>query len=814
MLKTALIFVLTIAIPTLAVQTSHWTHTNEADFKNGTLENVVATNFGDLKLSRAVKTLLEQDAKLSAVYALAAGKDGTIYAGTGPQGVVLQINGDTVKELVKLDEVTNVFSLIVDKDGAILIGTGGESGKILRIAKPGDKPKEIFSAEGVQYIWCMVQTPDGKIYAGTGPTGQLYEVNGDGSHSVVLDTEENNLLCMTSDGKDLLYVGTDPDGLVYRVNRKTKEAYVVHDAPESEIGALALDDKGNLYAGTAEAMEQTPGGETGGAASERIGRPDGGGAGGVPIPAPARPEPKPPEMPDPNPGEPDPIPKGKGKSNDKGKISSADSIGLRRAMFLDALTTKSSSTTKPKKQADERGPMPPGGHPSTEPASGGLPAMLPPSGIVPRAETGTPREGGNAIYKIDKEGLVREIFRQPALVISMIINDGTLLVGTGSEGQVYQINPEQEETIALAKVEAKQVMAMLPVKGRIILGLANTGAISAMTEGFALEGTYTSATLDAQQVSRFGKIQLHGSLPQGTTLKVQTRSGNISEPNDTFWSKWTEAAPAQEFLEVTAPPARFLQYRFTFTSGDGTKTPVVDDVNVSYQLPNLAPVIKSVKGSSAGKAAGAANSADANAAATALATPATPTETGGKETITWEASDPNNDELVYSLYYRSGSRSPWILLKDKLKESTFDWDTRTASDGRYELKVVASDDLANPPGMGRETTRVSDPVMVDNTPPLIAGMKATGGAGDVRVQFSASDRTSTLSGFAYTVDSSEQWQTVLPSDKIADSPDENVNFTVSGLKSGVHQVAVKAVDAKGNQAIATLNVTVDAPAKP
>jgi hypothetical protein len=41
------------------VNTSHWVHTNEADFKKGTFRNVVATNLGDLKLSRAVKTIVE-----------------------------------------------------------------------------------------------------------------------------------------------------------------------------------------------------------------------------------------------------------------------------------------------------------------------------------------------------------------------------------------------------------------------------------------------------------------------------------------------------------------------------------------------------------------------------------------------------------------------------------------------------------------------------------------------------------------------------------------------------------------------------------
>ena len=56
---TPLLLTLAVAVPAFAVQTSHWTHTNEADFKNGTMQNVVATNLGDLKLSRATKTLLE-----------------------------------------------------------------------------------------------------------------------------------------------------------------------------------------------------------------------------------------------------------------------------------------------------------------------------------------------------------------------------------------------------------------------------------------------------------------------------------------------------------------------------------------------------------------------------------------------------------------------------------------------------------------------------------------------------------------------------------------------------------------------------------
>src|SRR5439155_21242757 len=137
----------------------------------------------------------------------------------------------------------------------------------------------------------------------------------------------------------------------------------------------------------------------------------------------------------------------------------------------------------------------------------------------------------------------------------------------------------------------------------------------------------------------------------------------------------------------------------------------------------------------------------------------------------WEASDPNSDELIYSVYFRAGSRSPWILLKDKIKETTYEWDTRLVADGRYEIRVVASDEHANALGAGKTASRVSDPIQVDNTPPAIANIKATSGADQVRIQFDASDRSSTLASLAYTVDSSDDWQTVLPVDKIADGPE-------------------------------------------
>src|SRR3954453_6589605 len=127
------LMIICMGVPALAVNTSHWTHTSEADFKKGTFRNVVATNLGDLKLSRAIKKILEQDAKVSAVYCLTEAPDGSVYAGTGPHGVLLRVKDDKVTPIYEPEGMMNIFSILVDSKGRLLLGTGGEKGQIFRI---------------------------------------------------------------------------------------------------------------------------------------------------------------------------------------------------------------------------------------------------------------------------------------------------------------------------------------------------------------------------------------------------------------------------------------------------------------------------------------------------------------------------------------------------------------------------------------------------------------------------------------------------------------------------------------------------------
>jgi hypothetical protein len=777
-----------------AVGTSHWTQQSEADWEAGTFDGVVATNLGDVKLSRAVKTLLSQDARVSSVYAFAEAGDGTIYVGTGPQGVLLAIKGETVSTVAKLGDNVNIFSLLFDDQGRLLIGTGGEKGKVLRLDHPADKndkPHEIFSADGVQYIWAMAKASDGTVYAATGPNGQLFQINPDGSHKVLFDSGENNLLTLISDGKDTLYAGSDPSGLVYKINRKTGDAFILYDAQESEVKALALDTQGNLYAATAEAGEPAKMTASGSDNADRIGRPEKSGAPAAPLPSKPPSSPKPPQLPLPGPGEPAPIPKSKPKV--------AASHPLSMMILDDPAAPGDPGAGDP--GAGDPGQQPPDDSQSDAggPAAGGNPPQQ-----AVASDNPAKNANGNAIYKITPDGFVTEVFREPVTVLSLVERNGILLAGTGSDGVIYQIAPAAEETIVAAKVDPKDITALYRSKdGRVWMGMANSGQVATLSASFASTGTYTSAALDAKQISRFGNMNLRGSLPKGTTLSVATRSGNVDDPTNKGWSKWSDEVPATQYVAIHAPSARFLQYRLTFSSTDGKETPIVDSVNTAYQMPNMAPMINSIK-------VAAVNAAKPNSAAADPDSSAIPPPSPVK-TITWDASDPNDDALQYTLYFRTGTGGEWILLKDKLTDPTYDWNTRNVADGHYRLKVVASDAAANPIGQGKSASRVSEDVVVDNSPPEVGDLKISPGHGEAKIQAHVVDVTSTVAALAFSIDSADDWQAVLPVDTIADSPEETYSFVVGGLSAGSHQVTLRATDSQGNQSYTTVTVTAEAP---
>ena len=59
--------------------------------------------------------------------------------------------------------------------------------------------------------------------------------------------------------------------------------------------------------------------------------------------------------------------------------------------------------------------------------------------------------------------------------------------------------------------------------------------------------------------------------------------------------------------------------------------------------------------------------------------------------VKWNAHDENDDQLVYSVYYRGDGETRWLLLKDNLTDKAYSFDASLLPDGGYTVKVVASD---------------------------------------------------------------------------------------------------------------------------
>lgn len=741
----------------LGVNTANWTAQTEAQFAEGQLSSVVVGSPGELKLSRSTRAILADTPMLNIVYAIRPTADGTIYLANGPRGSVVEHKAGKTRELFKADDSSLITALALDAQGRLLAGISGAKGRLVRIDPATGSSEDLYLSSDTCFIWAICPLPDGAILLGTGPTGALVEIQPDGKPRTLYQIREANILCILPGDKDELFIGTDPEGLVIRVNRKTGASFILYDAEESEIVALARDSAGRLFAAASSAAEPGAAEESG--PSKTAGRTEP--ETEVPLHREPVTPPEPPVLPNPAPGEPSPMP----KVAEPAKRLAIGDLDEEQPPLAPPTTAK---------------------HATSKPSHGGTGApSMPP---VP-----PPSEGGaSAVYQIDPAGFVREVFRKPVTIHSMLYADGRLLIGTGPEGLLYQVNPESDETLVIARAESHDISALATApNGNILLGLSNPGGLSEMDGGFAAKGTFVSQVLDAEQVSRFGKLQLLGTLAPKTAVTVATRSGNVRNVDVGGWSNWSDELPAAEFIQIPSPPARFFQYRLTLTTTDPHTTPTIDSVKVNYLTPNMPPRIASLNV----QADTVEPDANGNTASPAV------------YHITWEATDPNKDHLVYSLYYRFGYRGEWVPLKDKLQETSFVWNTRQLADGRYQVKLVASDAPSNPPDTAMTALRISDPITIDNTPPTIGDVKTEVKDGQLTVSLRAVDRISTIAGVDFSLDASDDWQAASSSDMLFDSPDETVRFTVPKLSPGQHQLTIRARDSRGNMTIETLIVS-------
>jgi hypothetical protein len=112
-----------------------------------------------------------------------------------------------------------------------------------------------------QRVWALRKVGDA-LYAATGPEGRLYRVGADGVAAVQFTAPDRHIFALADDGKGALYCGTYPRGKIFRL--RDGKAEPVHELPAATVTALACDQQGNLFVGTspkAGVVKITPGGE-------------------------------------------------------------------------------------------------------------------------------------------------------------------------------------------------------------------------------------------------------------------------------------------------------------------------------------------------------------------------------------------------------------------------------------------------------------------------------------------------------------------------------------------------------------------------
>jgi hypothetical protein len=149
------------------------------------------------------------------------------------------------------------------------------------------------------------------------------------------------------------------------------------------------------------------------------------------------------------------------------------------------------------------------------------------------------------------------------------------------------------------------------------------------------------------------------------------------------------------------------------------------------------------------------------------------------------AHDDNGDDLMFAVWYRGIGEANWRLMKEKISEKVYSFDSSLLPDGRYELKVVASDAPEHTDSEALTGERVSEVFVVDTTPPVPGALTATMIAGTpaptrpmIHATLEARDATSPIAHAEYSLDAGP-WQYLEPVGKVSDSLTERYDFTVT-----------------------------------
>jgi sugar lactone lactonase YvrE len=420
----------------------------------------------------------------------------------------------------------------------------------------------------------------------------------------------------------------------------------------------------------------------------------------------------------------------------------------------------------------------------------------------------------SAVFRIMPDGANDVVWSSPnitAFSIAPGLQAGSVLIGTSDKGRIYSVTNDGRDTLLLQSPEG-QISSLLTRNNQVYAASSNQGKLYSFGSALVGEGSYESPVRDAKLTATWGRVWWRGV----GNVELQTRTGNGERP-DATWSEWSGAYKDPDGNQVLSPRARFIQWRATMRSvTSSAPTASVEDVSVAYLPRNVAPEVLSITSLPIGVGLQQvvqvtidpnveSSGLDPSVFGPVAQVPPRRFYQRGARSFQWQAEDRNGDTLEYAIYYRGINDQTFRLLKDKLRDTFYTIDGATLADGRYIVKVVASDGPDNPMGQKLSGERVSEPVDIDNTPPVVKAGQPLITRDSVRVVFTVDDAIGKIKRADSSLDGAT-WVPVFPDDGIADGGHEVYTVELPVVASGEHTVSLRVFDSSGN--VGTLSVTI------
>ncbi|HEX4229155.1 MAG TPA: hypothetical protein VHZ07_10820 [Bryobacteraceae bacterium] len=667
--------------------------------------------------------------------------------------------------------------------------------------------KELDST-GIPYLWAIAQDSKGDLFYGGGaPTGantKVFELPANAKKSKVLaELTGLEVHALAVDSHDRVYAAVMPDAKIYRIDAGKPTLFF--DPKCKYIWAMQFDKAGNLFVATGDSgivFKVTPDGHgkeffrteetharsmTMDADGDLIVGTEPGGLVFRVTPA--------------------------GQSFVLYQTSKRE---VTSVAVHDGVIYAAAVGSRPTGSVSLSGPIPvlPPATPAPS-AVGGTSIRITATPTAPPAigSLSASVSGGSEVYRIQKNGFAEPIWSSSTDLVYAIAfdNEGRPLLGTGNRGLIYRVDSDVLST-QLLNAPPTQVTGFLQGRnGDVYAVTGNVGNLYSIGPSLETRGTFESDVLDAGgEFAYWGKVHLTAQIHNGN-IEVETRSGNVNRPQEN-WSPWTKVNITPVGGQINSPAARFLQYRLTIDS-NGSESPDLSIVDLAYLPKNVAPrvlelemapynykeqansltlernIMPSGSPSSLTLPAMGHRKAPTTPNIEAAAGSATLQYSKGSLTARWAASDENGDPLIFKVEIRSKGSSTWRLLKDKLQDHFYSFDTNAFPDGDYVLRVSASDAPDNTPGKALTGSMMSDAFTIDNTPPEIVDISENGGT----VRFTAKDTLSWIAKAEYAVDGGD-WTLLEPVNKVTDS--QTLQFQLP-TKSG-ELLAVRVFDENDN----------------